>query len=331
VVVLPRDDGEPARYLAQVEGRCGFLEDDDRCGLHRRHGADAKPGFCRLYPLELAATVEGLKLYDKGACATLARSARAGLPLAAQVAPAIALAGIPPLYHPVVRFSDRLLYDYAHHLAFTRAAIVLVGRSLAGAGRTLRALGRLAEALGVALAAFPLETGEPERTRDAVLGADPAPLLEDTSLGLMQEGAEMMSVVLADLEEVAAAPGVRAALGGRLAGDMEALVGRARATAAARSEPAGPPAPPRPPLDEDTLRLSLAQQLFSTRSLVADRPIAGLLRMAVILTCAAVHDDLSVGHSLAVRLLEVKSAAAVLVQNEELTRPVLEGAPLLLG
>jgi Fe-S-cluster containining protein len=328
VITLERDDGGSARYLRQVEGRCLFLEDDDRCGLHRRHGADSKPGFCRLYPLELAATIEGLKLYDKGACATLARSARSGLPLAEQLGEARAIAGTPPLYHPVVRFSDRLLYDHAHHLAFTRAGLGLVGRG-AGAGETLRALGRLALALGEALAAFPLEPGEPERARDAVLGADPAPLFAPASLGVQQEGAEMLSVVLADLEEVAAAPGVRAALGERQAGAMEALLAATRARALRLADPDAAPAP-RAPVDDETLRLSIAQQLFSTRSLVADRPLAGLLRMAVVCACAATHADLSLGHSLAVRLLEVKSAAAVLVQHEELASSSLEGMALVL-
>lgn len=329
VITLARDDESEGRYLAQVDGRCTFLEDDNRCGLHRRHGAESKPGFCRLYPLELAATIEGLKLYDKGACATLARSARSGLPLAEQLVSARALAGTPPLTHPVVRFSDRLLYDYAHHLAFTRAAIALVERRAGSAGETLRALGRLAARLGEALAGFPLEAGEPERARDAALAAEPAALFAPVSLGLMQEGSEMLSIVLGDLEEVAAAPGVRAALGERLAGDMQAMAAAARARAALLSDPdAAPPA--RAPVDDETLRLSLSQQLFSTRSLVADRPMAGLLRMAVIAACAVAHDDLSLGHSLAVRLLEVKSAAGVLVQHEELAAPALEGMPLVL-
>src|SRR5262249_50100501 len=76
VVEIP--DG---RFLRQVDGRCRFLLPDARCDLHARFGADAKPGMCRLYPIEQVATLDGIKLYDKGSCRTLAVSARAGLPL----------------------------------------------------------------------------------------------------------------------------------------------------------------------------------------------------------------------------------------------------------
>lgn len=36
--------------VAQIDGRCFFLEDDLRCGIHRRAGAEAKPNMCRNYP-----------------------------------------------------------------------------------------------------------------------------------------------------------------------------------------------------------------------------------------------------------------------------------------
>ena len=74
---LERKDGKPERYLTSTNDRCMFLEGDHRCGIHARFGADAKPGLCRMYPLEQIATVDGIRLYDKGTCATL-RPARWG-------------------------------------------------------------------------------------------------------------------------------------------------------------------------------------------------------------------------------------------------------------
>jgi hypothetical protein len=319
VVALERE-GEPARYLRQVDGRCGFLEDDAGCGLHRRHGAEAKPGFCRLYPLEVMATVEGLRLLDGGGCATFAVSAGSGPPLAEQFPAARALVPrLPPIAHPVVRHSDRLLYDFAHVLAFTRWAIALLDTRRAPAGATLRAIGRRLVELGEAFAALPLEVGEPERTRDAVL-ARPAEL-EPPSGGLVREGAEMISVVAADLAELASGATVRAAFGERLAGEMAATLAAARDLTLRESEGA---TTPRRDLDA-LLRLSFRTSLFGPQALVADRPFAGLLRMAVIAACARASRDESLGHSHAVRLLGLRAAQSVLVQHEELALSALDG------
>lgn len=52
----PLSGGDPESWalaVAQVEGRCLFLEGDGLCGLHRRDGALAKPFPCRFYPAML--------------------------------------------------------------------------------------------------------------------------------------------------------------------------------------------------------------------------------------------------------------------------------------
>ncbi|MCB9597557.1 MAG: YkgJ family cysteine cluster protein [Sandaracinaceae bacterium] len=36
--------------VALVDGRCAFLTDTERCGIHERAGALAKPAVCRIYP-----------------------------------------------------------------------------------------------------------------------------------------------------------------------------------------------------------------------------------------------------------------------------------------
>ena len=48
-----RMDDDDLRAVAQVDGRCVFLESDALCGLHRRGGPEAKPFPCRLYPAML--------------------------------------------------------------------------------------------------------------------------------------------------------------------------------------------------------------------------------------------------------------------------------------
>lgn len=45
------DDG--VRIVAQIDGRCAFLDDEGRCVIHRMEGAGAKPFPCRFYPATL--------------------------------------------------------------------------------------------------------------------------------------------------------------------------------------------------------------------------------------------------------------------------------------
>lgn len=59
-VVKKYPDPNPMRYAYVIDQpgghRCSFLEDDNRCFLHRVYGADAKPKGCQLYPKRLIST-----------------------------------------------------------------------------------------------------------------------------------------------------------------------------------------------------------------------------------------------------------------------------------
>jgi len=140
-----------------------------------------------------------------------------------------------------------------------------------------------------------------------------------------REGAEMLSIVLADLAELAGDEVGHHAFGDRLAAAMATTFAAARDHALRLSE--GAAVAPRDV--DDALRLSLRMALFSPAALVVDRPFAGLLRIAVIAACARAAPDVSLGHSHAVRFLSLRSTGNVLVQHEELAIPALEGLPLV--
>lgn len=93
----PGPDGEPAPYLAQVDGHCVFLQDDQRCAVHRLLGAAHKPWFCREYPL---LPVEdgrgGLSVTVRSDCGGLHESFDDGQPVAEQVPAVLALARTVP-------------------------------------------------------------------------------------------------------------------------------------------------------------------------------------------------------------------------------------------
>lgn len=57
--------------LRKVDGRCVFLDQDDRCRIHARFGAAAKPVVCRQYPVVAVLTEAGARIgLDPGCYAT---------------------------------------------------------------------------------------------------------------------------------------------------------------------------------------------------------------------------------------------------------------------
>lgn len=50
----------PVLNMSPAQPRCGFLEDDLLCGLHKHLGVEAKPNTCRLFPYILSQTPEGI-------------------------------------------------------------------------------------------------------------------------------------------------------------------------------------------------------------------------------------------------------------------------------
>jgi hypothetical protein len=349
------------RFLRSDGDRCIFLEDDARCGLHARFGAASKPGLCRLYPLEELPTIDGIKLYDKGSCASFARSARSGLPIVDQL-PQLRplLPAEQPLYHPFVLLGSQLAFDYGHYLRLSRAQLELVRRGPGTPPERLRAAGRLLAELASALAACPLTAGEPDATIEAVLAQDRAHLHGPASTTATKAGAEVLARVAAELLGAAAGTISSAlssrALAHRLMRELVQLLHIVHESAVRVVDDAAPVSDygreiaARPLADPDgaadVLVLSLRQQLFGFAALVGGRPRAALLRMAFVELCAlagarlravvedrpsASTDDLSWGHMLATRVLDMDGAERVLVAHEADALTALEALPAVAG
>lgn len=82
----PGPDGQPAAYLASVDGHCIFLQDDQLCAVHRLLGGDRKPWFCREYPFYPVEDADGrVSVTVRGDCGGLHESYADGQPLAEQL------------------------------------------------------------------------------------------------------------------------------------------------------------------------------------------------------------------------------------------------------
>ncbi len=64
----------PSLLLAQLKGRCVFLEEDNRCLIHAVLGEAAKPFTCRRFPVLFGHSVEGVLVGADYACPALVRS-----------------------------------------------------------------------------------------------------------------------------------------------------------------------------------------------------------------------------------------------------------------
>jgi Fe-S-cluster containining protein len=344
--------GDRQRFLRSVDDRCVFLRDDRRCGLHGAFGADAKPGLCRLYPLEVLPTIDGVRVFDKGSCASFALSARRGLPLAQDQERLRAL--LPAswtLYHPPVEIVPGVFCDYATHLAFVDRALAMTGGGTSAA-HALGAIGRVLRALGAALEACPLADGEPQRTVAAVLASDAPPA--SAGAEVVSAGRHALARVAAALQVVVAGVIARSRSDGRGYFSVRLLREVAQLVHVLQQVASGAPDAyhqeiARVPLgDRDSdavLRVSLEQQLFGSGALVCEHATAALLRMALIQLLATwgarvravveardvAASDLSWGHMLAVRLLAMMGAEEALIACEECAWPVLEALPELIG
>lgn len=328
------EDRDSGVYLRAVDGRCVFLAGDRRCGLHAAFGADAKPGFCRLYPLESFATVHGVRVVDRGTCSTFGTSARTGLPMVDDMDRLRPLLGAHVLHHPVV-LVDGEGWDHGLYLRFTAAADELIRNRRGTAPEALHALGRCLDALATVVGHCPLEPGQPDGLVDSVLATDEAawfraPRAEATEASV--------ATVVTMLDRLAAV-----VLQTVIEGRARATTPRCRefvalVTGAAATLTAGPPAPVRCTPDADeALRISMQQQLFGRRALIEGHAGAGLVRLGLIQLLAlsgaradaggrpVTAADLSRGHMLAVRLLETGILDGVLVAHEPSWRLVLDG------
>jgi len=60
--------GERATFARRPDGACVFLEPDERCGIHTRLGAGAKPQVCREFPYSFVDTPDGVAVGLSFAC-----------------------------------------------------------------------------------------------------------------------------------------------------------------------------------------------------------------------------------------------------------------------
>lgn len=322
---------EGGRYLRRNGDRCVFLDEDRRCGLHAAFGAEAKPGFCRLFPLDSFGTVEGIRVVDRGTCATFAVSARVGLPLVDDLVRVRPL--LPPavLHHPVAMV-DGWAWDYGIFLRFTTAATTLVRRKLGTASETLMAIGRCLDALAVATARCPIEPGQPDAIVGAVLAINGASWYRAPREEAVVAGTRAIGELLGAL---------RAAIDGGQTGtavsrmrELAVLLEQAEGAIAADGRSSTMAADAE--VDE-VLRLSMRQQLFGRSALVRGHAGAGLVRIAVIQLVALAGAridaggraitaaDLNRGHVLAARGLEAGKLDEVLVEHGVRWRVVLDG------
>ena len=329
-------DPERGRFLKRDGDRCVFLGEDRRCGIHARFGAEAKPGFCRLYPLDTFATIEGIRVVDRGTCATFGVSSRKGLPLFDDLPRVRPLMPPSTLHHPPV-VVDGWAWDYGLYLRFTSAACELVRRRLGTATATFAAIARMLGALTDAVMACPLAPGEPDATVTAVLETAPEAWYEAPS---PVEATIALRRAISLVHEIAPAMFAAAEQG-----TAEASVARFRAlaelferadSALVRHDGTLVPVEYGPDVDE-ALRLSLRQQLFGRHVLLGGHAGSGLVRIGLIhliaLTGARVDAgdrpitaaDLSRAHMLATRVLHTGSVDMLFVDHEPRWRQVCEG------
>ena len=329
-------EDERGRYLRRVDDHCVFLGADRLCRIHATFGGEHKPGFCRLYPLDSFATLEGVRVVDRGSCATFGTSARVGLPLVDDLDRVRALLDEPRLHHPDALVDDQA-WDYGLYLRFTTAATTLVKQGLGTAAETLYALGRVLDALSMLVASCPLEPGQPDEVVTRLLASEAAPWYRRPRPRAAARG---LDVLVETLGELAAA--LAQAIEGRQARSsltpLRELCTLVEDTAERVAGHEGEPPEAAWGADVDqALRTSMRQQLFGRHSLVRGHAGAGLVRIGLIqlLALAAARagagaralgpDDLNRGHMLATRGFYTGVLDGVLVEREPEWRPLLDG------
>ncbi len=331
------EDHPNGKYLRRVGDRCVFLE-GTRCGLHARFGADAKPGLCRMFPLDSFATVEGIRVVDTGRCSTFGVSARKGLPLVEDMERVRPLLRQPVLFHPVV-IVDGWEWDYAIYLRFTTAATAMVRRMEGTASETLRAIGRCLDGLTVAMERFAIEEGQPDTIVGAVLGMEPGVWYRPPRKEAEEAGVQAIVEVLRAIGTLVAAALARGEAVATSAERLRELVWLVTYAAGMieAAEALGALAATAADEVEEALRLSLRQQLFGRNVLVNGHAGAGLMRIALIQLLAVAGAraqarnraisaaDLSHGHTLAVRGLKPGKLDDVLLEHEPRWRVMLDG------
>ena len=104
---FPLPSGERVTFARRPDGACVFLTADARCGIHRHHGAAAKPQVCREFPYHFVETPDGVAVGVSFACTAVRAHQGATLPAQAEEIRAV-LAGsarVERLPEPLTLFS----------------------------------------------------------------------------------------------------------------------------------------------------------------------------------------------------------------------------------
>lgn len=334
-------------FLAQRGSRCIFLTPTERCGLHGKFGPESKPRVCRLFPWRSLLTVDGMKVFDQGECASFAVSARSGDRIEEQLGSILPLLPKnPSLFHPVAYLPDDAPCDYGWVLDLAKRATALVERGPA-IGPLLLALASLTRTWATALSSCSFEAGEPAPSiakaldRDVtVVAAVPEPSIE----------ARVALVRLCDAFGEAPEEDWR----GPLTSWVRDMLGATRAIVAHSIDPQRHECPPELelalalPLDsadvDSILRISFLNHFFGDGTLVASRVLPALLRLAITVVVSiigarlqavarggdrVVATDLSYSHSAAAVALRRPCAEGLLVACEPLTFGVVEAIAAL--
>jgi len=305
-------DGSMARYLPTVDDHCVHLGADQRCGLHAVFGPTGKPGFCRLYPLEVLKTVEGMKFYDRGTCGALEVSGASGRTLLAQ---AVGYETVFPrqqaLYHPIVFLEGRPL-DYGYFLRLSHLLQRVVDQPGVTPLARIRAAARVMREWSEVLGNMPV-------TPEALDGV----LREVENTGVQQwydhnlaGGHEAFTRLMEEVLEMVRGPlanGTSRRLVAELLPRLEMLCGQPRLPVASVTT-------------DVMLRRSLKQHLFGRQALLEDRPTAALLRLAVVhLVTLMDPEQPSRAHMLGMRVLE--SCGDVFLRHDGEGLGILQALP----
>ncbi len=360
---LVSESGQRQKYLNTIGEHCLFLLEDERCGLHAAFGPESKPYVCRRYPYVAWTTIDGIKIYDRGECSCFSSSARSGTPVVEDLERVIPL--LPPireLNHPSVLLDEGLVLDFGHFLKLQKAAIDLLAEHPGPAEASLRTLAGLVQGFSHALAACPLQPGEPDATVARVL-TDPRLRITPPAASEEQtrRGAAALAQLCGALSErlahnlVRDPQNPREVVRLRRLGQLLPLVHGVQAWACCCQDPEafGLSDYYRELSSLETaqevyevLRISFRQSMFGSNALVELSARAGLLRLALAWLVTlfggrlqARAENLQVvsprhldhGHVLAQRLLHHPLIEEIILAHQEHTWDVFAALPQVAG
>lgn len=337
------NEGPEGWFLERKDERCIFLGEDRRCRIHATFGADAKPTVCRLFPWRILATWRGVKFFDQSECSTFATSALDGEPIAAQLAPMLAL--VPPrprLHHPAVLIDPDHPCDYGWLAPLQDRMVELLGWPDASVGAGLVAAGRLARVWTLAMATCPIGEGEPDATAKRALAIDEH---VERAPPATVRGRESVARACAALVAAIRERELRGSLAPELADALVLAKAMASGELDREQRAVQEIAIDRPLLDR-ALRVSLRAWIFGERLIIQGRLAPGFLAMALVPLAtvagarlrarsrgagATAREDLSLAHRAAVVGLRHPKLRDVLIANEELCWEALEATASIAG